>query len=102
GIGKSRLCREFSAQVLSDGGRILRGRCLPYEEQLGYQAFSRLPFSACGVLESDAPSVAREKLRDAIDSLMPGREATEPFGHLPLLLGLPPAGEAPALQLWLF
>ena len=101
-IGKSRLCREFSAQVLSDGGRILRGRCLPYEEQLGYQAFSRLAFSACGILESDAPSVAREELRAAIDSLMPGREATESFGHLALLLGLAPDDEAPQMQLLFF
>ncbi len=102
GIGKSRLCREFSAQVLSDGGRILRGRCLPYEEQLGYQAFSRLAFSACGILESDAPSVAREKLRAAIDSLMPGREAAESFSHLALLLGLAPDDEAPQMQLLFF
>src|SRR6185312_11146867 len=29
GIGKSRLCRELSAIVEADGGRILRGRCLP-------------------------------------------------------------------------
>ena len=41
GIGKSRLCREVSALVDGDGGRILRGRCLPYEEQAGYQAFSQ-------------------------------------------------------------
>jgi class 3 adenylate cyclase/tetratricopeptide (TPR) repeat protein len=102
GIGKSRLCREFSAQVLSDGGRILRGRCLPYEEQFGYQAFSRLAFSACGILESDAPSVAREKLRAAIDSLMPGREAAESFSHLALLLGLAPDDEAPQMQLLFF
>jgi class 3 adenylate cyclase/tetratricopeptide (TPR) repeat protein len=102
GIGKSRLCREFAAQVLADGGRILRGRCLPYEEQFGYQAFSRLAFSACGILESDAPTVAREKLKAAIDSLMPGREAAESFSHLALLLGLAPDDEVPQMQLLFF
>src|SRR5436305_8025955 len=39
GIGKSRLCREISALVDASGGRLLRGRCLPYEEKSGYQAF---------------------------------------------------------------
>ena len=55
GIGKSRLCHEFSARVAASGGRILRGRCLPYEEQVGYQAFSRLVHAASGILGSDGP-----------------------------------------------
>jgi class 3 adenylate cyclase/tetratricopeptide (TPR) repeat protein len=88
GIGKSRLCREFSTQVSADGGRILRGRCLPYGEQLGYQAFSRLVHAASDILESDAPSVAREKLKRAVDRLMPEEEAAESFRYLALLLGL--------------
>src|SRR5947208_4002837 len=42
GIGKTRLCHEISALVEESGGRTLRGRCLPYEEKAGYQAFSRV------------------------------------------------------------
>jgi class 3 adenylate cyclase/tetratricopeptide (TPR) repeat protein len=102
GIGKSRLCREFAAQVSSDGGRILRGRCLPYEEQVGYQAFSRLVYAACGILESDAPAVAREKLKLAVERLMPRDESAESFSHLALLLGLAPDDEVPQMQLLFF
>jgi AAA ATPase domain len=63
GIGKSRLCHEFTTLVAADGGRILRGRCLPYEEQVGYQAFSRLVSAVSGILGSDEPDVAARACR---------------------------------------
>ena len=90
GIGKSRLCREIAALVASDGGRILRGRCLPYEEQAGYQAFSLLVHEAGGILASDSPNVAREKLQRAVERLLPQDEAAETLRYLALLLGLAP------------
>jgi class 3 adenylate cyclase/tetratricopeptide (TPR) repeat protein len=102
GIGKSRLCHEFSALVTDSGGRILRGRCLPYEEQVGYQAFSRLVSAAAGILGSDEPEVAREKLRAAVDRLMPEDEAADTFRYLALLLGLAPDDSAPVLLLLFF
>src|SRR5439155_7093069 len=95
GIGKSRLCRDFAAEVLDGSGRIVRGRCLPYEEQVGYQAFSRLIHESAGILESDAPPVAREKLRVAVDGLMPESEAAETFRYVALLLGLGRDDEVP-------
>jgi class 3 adenylate cyclase/tetratricopeptide (TPR) repeat protein len=100
GIGKSRLCYEFSVLVVDSGGRILRGRCLPYEEQLGYQAFSRLASAVSGILGSDEPDVARENLKVAIDRLMPGDEAAETFRYLALLLGLAPDDSAQQLLLF--
>jgi class 3 adenylate cyclase/tetratricopeptide (TPR) repeat protein len=102
GIGKSRLCHEFSEQVVADGGRILRGRCLPYAEQVGYQAFSRLVYAACGILESDAPQTAREKLELAVEELMPTEESAETFDRLALVLGLAPEDEVPQMQLLFF
>jgi len=90
GIGKSRLCWELSGLVAEDGGRVLRGRCLPYEDQAGYQAFSRLVHEASGILESDAPSVAREKLQAAVEGLLPEEEVAETHRFLSLLLGLAP------------
>ena len=42
GIGKSRLARETTAEVEAAGGRMIRGRCLPYEEQTGYHATAQL------------------------------------------------------------
>src|SRR5213596_832461 len=62
GIGKSRLCREIQALVSQADGRIVRGRCLPYEERAGYQAFTRIVQDASGILESDAPDSARSRL----------------------------------------
>jgi class 3 adenylate cyclase len=102
GIGKSRLCHEFSTLVADSGGRILRGRCLPYAEQLGYQAFSRLVAAAGGILGSDEPEVAREKLKTAVERLMPDDEAADTFRYLALLVGLAPDDSAPVSLLLFF
>jgi class 3 adenylate cyclase/tetratricopeptide (TPR) repeat protein len=102
GIGKSRLCHELALVVGNGGGRVLRGRCLPYEEQAGYQAFSRLVHAVAGILESDPPPVAREKLTLAIGQLVPEGETSETFRYLALLLGLAPDDDAPAAQQLLF
>ena len=99
GIGKSRLCREFAAAASADGGRVLRGRCLPYEEQAGYQAFSRLVGDVAGILESDEPAVARGKLAAAVERLLPETERTETARYLSLLLGLSPDDEVPQMLL---
>jgi class 3 adenylate cyclase/tetratricopeptide (TPR) repeat protein len=90
GIGKSRLCWELASLVAEDNGRVLRGRCLPYEDQAGYQAFSRLVHEASGILESDPPDVAREKLQTALGQLLPKEEVAETHRYLSLLLGLAP------------
>src|SRR5437660_1409608 len=87
GIGKTRMCREIAAIVAVDGGRILRGRCLPYEDQAGYQAFARIVHEASGILESDPPDVARDKLQLAVEELLPEDEHGETFRYLALLLG---------------
>jgi class 3 adenylate cyclase/tetratricopeptide (TPR) repeat protein len=102
GIGKSRLCHELSELVATGGGRMLRGRCLPYEEQAGYQAFSRIVHEASGILESDTPAVARDKLRLAVEQLMPDVEASDVFRYLALLLGLARDDEVPNVLLLFF
>jgi len=88
GIGKSRLCREFAGFVGSGNGRVVRGRCLPYEERSGYQAFGRLVREAAGILGSDPPYIARAKLRARIDELLPDDERADTLRFLLLLLGL--------------
>jgi class 3 adenylate cyclase/tetratricopeptide (TPR) repeat protein len=87
GIGKSRLCRELEQDVAA-AGRVLRGRCLPYEERSGYQAFGGIVRSFAGILESDNPEVAHVKLLTALEGLMPPDEAAEIGNRLGLLLGL--------------
>jgi len=102
GIGKSRLCREIAALVDESGGRILRGRCLPYEERLGYQAFSSIVHHLSGILESDAPAAARPKLEATVRELVPEDEAAETLRHLLLLLGLAPDDEVPTGALLMY
>jgi class 3 adenylate cyclase/tetratricopeptide (TPR) repeat protein len=88
GIGKTRLCREVTSIVAAEGGRVLRGRCLPYGGQAGYQAFSFLVRDACGILASDPHAVAREKLERTVYEVVPEPEAPETARFLALLLGL--------------
>jgi class 3 adenylate cyclase/tetratricopeptide (TPR) repeat protein len=99
GMGKSRLCRELMALVTDSGGRVLRGRCLPYEAQAGYQAFARIVQDASGILESDPAPVAREKLEHAVENVMPAAEADETARYLALLLGLASDDGVPQVRL---
>ena len=101
GIGKSRLCREIDSIVAASGGRILRGRCLPYEEKGGYQAFSRIVYDTSGILESDAPTAARAKLEACVGEVVAREEAADTHRYLSLLLGLAPDDEARS-RLFLF
>jgi class 3 adenylate cyclase/tetratricopeptide (TPR) repeat protein len=88
GIGKSRLCREVFSVVTESGGQVMRGRCLPYGEQSGYHAFPQAVRAMSGILDSDSPDVARKKLRDTLEQLLPAEEVAETERHLGLLLGL--------------
>ena len=102
GIGKSRLCHEFSATVDADGGRFVRGRCLPYAERVGYQAFAGAVHAATGTLESDPPEVRLDKLEDTVTRVMPAGEASEAASHIALLLGLTSDAEAPRPKVLFF
>jgi class 3 adenylate cyclase/tetratricopeptide (TPR) repeat protein len=93
GIGKSRLCREFTAHIGAGEGRVVRGRCLPYEDQVGYQAFGRLVRDAAGILGSDPPEVGRSKLEARVNVLLPEDERADTLRFLLLLLGLAPDDE---------
>jgi len=88
GIGKSRLCREIAAEIEEEGGRLLRGRCVPYEERTGYHASAQLVRGAFGIFDSDTQQVARAKLEDGVRALLPVGEAADTARYLALLLGL--------------
>jgi class 3 adenylate cyclase/tetratricopeptide (TPR) repeat protein len=100
GIGKSRLCRELASHVELDGGRLVRGRCLPYDERAGYQALTGIVNVAAGILESDTSAVAREKLDARIVGLVPDHEAGTLADHLALITGR--AADVQARQTQLF
>jgi tetratricopeptide (TPR) repeat protein len=74
--------------VSVDAGQVLRGRCLPYGAQTGYQAFPQIVREASGIIESDSPDVARDKLQRAVEQVMPGAEAADTSRYLALLVGL--------------
>jgi class 3 adenylate cyclase len=92
GIGKSRFVAEAERRVLS-GVSILRGRCLPYGEALGYWALATALRSATGIAAEDDAATARAKLGSVVAQMIgPGRFVDAGPGniarHLALLAGL--------------
>ena len=101
GIGKSRLALEAAAEIEGQGGRVLWGRSLPYEEQTPYRGMGEIVRVAAGIFENDAVDVARAKLAAAVEALFPPAESAEVTRYLSLLLGLgldEPASEVIHLQ----
>jgi predicted ATPase/class 3 adenylate cyclase len=72
GIGKSHLVREFRAFVdwQPERARWLQGRCLPYGEGITFWALGEIVKSQVGILESDSPHEASDKLTAAIGGLV--------------------------------
>jgi class 3 adenylate cyclase len=87
GVGKSRLTAEFTGRISSRGGRVVRGRCLPYRERSAYGAFSTQVKELAGIFDSDDVAVATEKLRTLIERLVGPEEAEAVAGNIAILLG---------------
>ena len=71
GIGKSRLVAELSAFVDAQPELVFwrQGRCLPYGEGIAFWALGEIVKAHAGILESDGPDAAREKLEQTVESL---------------------------------
>ncbi len=70
GIGKTRLLAEFR-DVLSEQPEAVswqQGRCLPYGEGITFWALGEIVKAQAGILESDSPEQASEKLSAAVDA----------------------------------
>jgi predicted ATPase/class 3 adenylate cyclase len=87
GIGKTRLCRELVPAVEEDGGRVVRGRSLPYGESTGYGGFAQMIRSDAGIFETDPPDEAREKLKRRVEALIEVGNPRTVLAHLSLLAG---------------
>jgi class 3 adenylate cyclase len=87
GVGKSRLSAEFTQRICSCGGRVVRGRCLPYRERSAYGAFAAQVKELAGIFDSDDLAVATGKLRTLVERLVGTDEAEAVAGHLAILLG---------------
>lgn len=64
GVGKSRVLREFLAEVRESEPRpiVLRGRSRAFGSQIGYRALLDIIHSQAGLLESDPPTLVRTKV----------------------------------------
>jgi class 3 adenylate cyclase len=95
GVGKSRLAAEFTERVAARGGRVIRGRCLPYRERSAYGAFAMQIKELAGIFDSDDVGVATGKLRSLVERLVGKAEAATVAGHIAILLGLETEATAP-------
>jgi class 3 adenylate cyclase/tetratricopeptide (TPR) repeat protein len=71
GVGKSRLTSEFLrwAERGPRPPRILRGRCLPYGDGVTYWPLAEILKGYAGVLDTDPPELALEKIRKVAKDL---------------------------------
>jgi class 3 adenylate cyclase len=95
GVGKSRLSAEFTGRISSRGGRVVRGRCLPYRERSAYGAFAMQVKDLAGIFDSDDVAVATGKLCTLVQRLVGKDEADTVAGHIAILLGFETKTTAP-------
>ncbi len=92
GIGKSRLVRELyhhASQLIDVQVCWRSGRCPPFGENVAYAALADVVRAQAGVLATDAPDAARDRLDAALQDLMPAGESARVSDALRPLLGLP-------------
>ena len=72
GIGKSRLVFELFRNVSQDREPLTwcQGRCLPYGDGVSFWALGEAVKAQVGILESDGPAQAEEKLRSAVAEVL--------------------------------
>ena len=76
------------------GGRVIRGRSLPYGESGAYSAFAQQVKQVADILDSDPALLALEKLHRATVALLGAEEAEEVTPYLAILLGIDSTGDA--------
>jgi class 3 adenylate cyclase/tetratricopeptide (TPR) repeat protein len=66
GVGKSRLLREFLAEVRDDDPPplVLRGRGVAFGGQIGYHALLEILRIQAGLMDTDRPEIVRSKMRE--------------------------------------
>jgi class 3 adenylate cyclase len=87
GIGKTRLAGELALLVERSGGRVLRGRSLPYGQTGAYGAFAQQVSELAGIFETDPAPIAREKLERTVASVL-SEGVEDAASHLAALIGL--------------
>jgi class 3 adenylate cyclase len=77
GIGKSRLLREFLAEIRETipGPLVLRGRSVAFGQQIGYHALLDILRAQAGLMDTDTPEAVREKLSHWLHDVLPAGAA---------------------------
>jgi class 3 adenylate cyclase/tetratricopeptide (TPR) repeat protein len=98
GIGKTRLVYELFQAVENDPELIYwrQGRSLPYGEGISFWALGEMIKAQTGLLETDSPEEAAEKLRRSVGDLVEGGDADWVAKHLGALVGIESEQELPA------
>jgi class 3 adenylate cyclase/tetratricopeptide (TPR) repeat protein len=65
GVGKSRLVREVSTALASEGTRVLRGRCLPYGDGITYWPIAEIVRDLADIGPELDANAAAQRLRSA-------------------------------------
>ncbi len=91
GIGKTRLATEFAEVVIGNGGRVIRGRSLPYGDNAAYGAFAHQVKELSGIFDSDKARVACEKLERTVGTLIES-DSAEVASHIAMLIGFETEG----------
>jgi DNA-binding SARP family transcriptional activator/tetratricopeptide (TPR) repeat protein len=76
GIGKSRLVLELSKSVAQRREQVTwrQGRCLSYGDGVSFWALGEIIKAQAGILESDSIERAADRLRSAIDEVLPDED----------------------------
>jgi class 3 adenylate cyclase len=77
GVGKSRLVREFTAEV-EPQAKVTAGRCLPYGEGVTMWPLAEILGAEAGLLHNDPSETAFEKIRKLVREAIPEDLAPEP------------------------
>jgi class 3 adenylate cyclase/tetratricopeptide (TPR) repeat protein len=79
GVGKSRLIAELFAYIdeLPEIVRWRVGRCLPYGDGITFWALGEIVKAQAGILESDAPEEADQKLDRSVEALFEDEQQRE-------------------------
>jgi len=87
GVGKSRLVREFLAEIRDGDPRplVLRGRAVAFGGQIGHHALMDIMRAQAGLMDTDPEEVVRAKLGEWLAASLPG--GTDLLGGLLLTLG---------------
>ena len=77
GVGKSRLLAEVVQRLPQT--LLLRGRCLPYGEEITYWPLAEAAKAHAGILDTDPAGTALAKLRHAVAAAVPEPRTWSPM-----------------------